>query len=83
MNESKITIKLYGGLEQHIKDYHNQINYKLKLTSSNQKIIDVIKKLGIRKDRISLLLLNGVIVDLNNKLKEDDILKIYPPLGGG
>ena len=34
-------------------------------------------------EEVAILLLNGIDGDCNRKLKDNDVLSIFPPVGGG
>jgi molybdopterin converting factor small subunit len=56
----------------------------LELDVNNQsEINEVIDLLNIKKSDIAILLLNGLDAEFNQKLKENDTLSIFPPVGGG
>jgi len=82
MDKLNITLKLYGGLDKNIKNYDYEKGASFKLDCS-QTIVDVIEKIGIPKNRISLILSNGEIVNLNYMLKDNDFIKIFSQIGGG
>lgn len=46
-------------------------------------ILDVLNKLEIDKEDASLLLLNGIDGEVDRKLKDGDVLSLFPPVGGG
>ena len=53
------------------------------LSKRQAKIIDILKILNIDKEEVSILLLNGMDGGFDRKLKDGDILSIFPPVGGG
>lgn len=46
-------------------------------------IIGILKILNINKEEVAILLLNGMDGGFDRKLKDGDILSIFPPVGGG
>ncbi|OLS03735.1 MoaD/ThiS family protein [Tissierella creatinophila] len=46
-------------------------------------ILDILNKLNIDREDASLILLNGVDGDVDRKLKDGDVLSLFPPVGGG
>lgn len=82
MSNLNITLKLYGGLDKYIKNYDYAKGASLRL-DSNQIVIDIVKRTGMPKNRISLILANDKTVTLNYRLKNNDIIKIFPQIGGG
>ena len=50
----------------------------------NADVKTVLNKLGIAEDQAKIVMVNGVIInDHKHKLKADDLLSIFPPVGGG
>ena len=47
------------------------------------QIIDVLDYLGIKKEKLGLVLVNGSYKEPCEKLKSGDILAIFPPVAGG
>lgn len=47
------------------------------------KLIDIINKLEINKEEVSIALINGIDGRLDRNLNEGDILALFPPVGGG
>ncbi len=47
-------------------------------------VITVLKNLGISTDQAKIVMVNGIIINNHkHKLKPDDLLSIFPPVGGG
>jgi len=44
---------------------------------------ELINLIGISKGFISLIGINNVASDLNKLIKDKDIMKLFPPVGGG
>ena len=49
----------------------------------NTTILDILKILDIQPEEVAILLLNGMDGSFDRKLKDEDILSIFPPVGGG
>ncbi len=47
------------------------------------QIIDVLDFLQIKKEELGLVLINGSYKEIYEKLKDGDILAIFPPVAGG
>ncbi|MFA9422737.1 MAG: MoaD/ThiS family protein [Sedimentibacter sp.] len=47
------------------------------------QIMDVLDSLQIKKEELGLVLLNGSYKETHEKLKNGDILAIFPPVAGG
>jgi len=82
MSNLNITLKLFGSLDKYIKDYNYKKGVSLRL-DSNQAVIDVTKKIGIPTNKISLVLINNNAATLDCIIKNNDIIKIFPQIGGG
>jgi molybdopterin converting factor small subunit len=52
--------------------FHNQIT-----------IAEILKELAIPEDMEKIVLVNEKYCPLNYELKDDDVVKIFPPLAGG
>ncbi len=46
-------------------------------------ILDILDRLDINREDASLVLLNGIDGDVDRKLKDGDVLSLFPPVGGG
>lgn len=47
-------------------------------------IMELLNKLGIPSDQARIIILNGNRVsDLNQKLQPNDLIVLFPPVGGG
>ena len=49
----------------------------------NVDILDILKILDIETKEVAILLLNGMDGGFDRKLKDKDVLSIFPPVGGG
>lgn len=73
----KVEIRLFASLrENREKKYFLEFDEGI-------SILDVVNNLGINEEEINLFLLNGIDGDVNRKLKDNDILSLFPPAGGG
>ncbi|NLJ79289.1 MAG: MoaD/ThiS family protein [Tissierellia bacterium] len=43
----------------------------------------VLNRLGIDEQEVKIALINGVNGPLDKKLEDDDVLSLFPPVGGG
>ena len=73
----KITIKLFATL----RDFGPGI--KEVSVSENSTIEKAVKSLNLPEEIPSLTIANGVHTDPKEKLKEGDVLALFPPVGGG
>ncbi|WP_026476911.1 MoaD/ThiS family protein [Alkaliphilus transvaalensis] len=44
---------------------------------------EIIKALNIEEEEVAILLINGRDGELDTLLKRDDVVSIFPPVGGG
>ena len=49
----------------------------------NTTITQILDILNIKIEEVAILLLNGIDGDCDRKLKDNDVLSIFPPVGGG
>ncbi|MFC1845477.1 MoaD/ThiS family protein, partial [Thermodesulfobacteriota bacterium] len=73
----KITIKLFATL----RDFGPDIQEKS--VPENSSVASVIDSLSLPGDIPLLKIVNGVHTDPEEKLKDGDVLALFPPVGGG
>jgi len=73
----KIIIKLFATLRDCGPDIQE------KSVSEGSSVASVIDSLSLPEDIPLLTIVNGVHTDPQEKLKEGDVLAIFPPVGGG
>lgn len=52
-------------------------------TQEDAAVSDIISTLQIAKEEIAILLINGINGRYDQQLSENDVLAIFPPMGGG
>ncbi|MEL7566796.1 MAG: MoaD/ThiS family protein [Dehalobacterium sp.] len=52
-------------------------------TQEGATVTDIIRALQIKKEEIAILLVNGINGSYNQQLSENDLLALFPPMGGG
>ncbi len=73
----KVEVRLFATFrENREKKYFYELN-------EGTNILDILNKLNIDKEDASLILLNGIDGDVYRKLKNGDVLSLFPPVGGG
>jgi len=72
-----ITVKLFATL----RDFGPEIEEKS--VSANSTVASVVSSLHLPEDIPLLTIVNGVHTDPQKKLKEGDVLALFPPVGGG
>ena len=78
----KIFLEIKCPLKEYFKGQEKSEKIKLKI-SKGKSILDLINQYKIPKGFVSLISVNGKKEGLNYKIKEDDLIKLYPPTGGG
>lgn len=51
--------------------------------NKQEKIIDILNKLDIDIKDVAILLKNGLDANINDVLVDNDVISIFPPVGGG
>ena len=51
--------------------------------STYSNISDILKELNIPKSEVAICLINGFHSKLDVKIKEKDVISLFPPVGGG
>lgn len=74
----KITVKLFAFL----REGRGKIK-QLDLAKESTTIRDILAQLNIAEKDLAIILLNGNDAKLNQKLKDGDVLALFPPAGGG
>ncbi|MFW5862309.1 MAG: MoaD/ThiS family protein [Spirochaetota bacterium] len=46
-------------------------------------VLDITKKLNIDPKEVSIIFINNRHAELEHTLKDNDILALFPPIGGG
>ncbi|OAA82943.1 MoaD/ThiS family protein [Clostridium ljungdahlii] len=44
---------------------------------------DIFKKINIKEEEVAILLINGRDGKANTELNDNDVLSLFPPVGGG
>ena len=78
-----VNVKLYAGLRKFApKD--NDLGDFFQVDIQGKTVNDLIKKLGIREVHVQIVMVNGErIIENDHTLEEDDLVVIFPPIGGG
>jgi len=73
----KITIKLFATLRN-----NNLKEQQIDIPESAQ-VADIIPFLNISQEEVSIIMVNGRIKKIDQVLKADDIVALFPLVGGG
>lgn len=77
MGKIKIEVRLFAYFREG-RDKVQVLN-----VDDSTSILDILKRIQIREEEVALLLLNGFDGPSNRKLKDGDVLSLFPPVGGG
>ncbi len=79
----RVQIKLYATLRQYAPK-ENEIGDAFTIEIENPSIQGLIDYFGFNKSDAKIIMVNGIRVDrLDFKLSENDLVVIFPPVGGG
>ncbi|HEX3011150.1 MAG TPA: MoaD/ThiS family protein [Syntrophomonadaceae bacterium] len=73
----KITIKLFATLRQ------GRFKVEEQEYPAGTSVVNVIDKLSIPHTELGIIFLNGKHTELDTVLNEQDVLAVFPPVGGG
>jgi len=82
MSKFVINLKFYGGLYRYINNYSKERGLYLEL-NTRKKIIDILIKLGVPRNKIVLIMAGNKPVSIDYFVKGNDVIKVFPPIGGG
>ena len=78
----KIRLKLYASLRKHLPG--TEIGEEVILEVEQGTIIkDILLRFGIEETLAKIIYVNGIHQKLDYVLLENDLLVIFPPVGGG
>jgi sulfur-carrier protein len=78
----EIEVKLFATLRDYLP--HGSSRFSCKMEVSGQtRIQDILLQLKIPDEIPRIILVNGIHGNLEQVLKEGDILSIFPPVAGG
>jgi len=78
----EIEVKLFAIFQQYFPPGTGPYSCKLRL-EREARAEDVLNYLKLPKEMPKILLLNGIQCKPESKLREGDVLSIFPPIGGG
>jgi len=73
----KVTVKLFATLRRG-RDKIVEVDI-----GKDEPAMVIINKLGIRPEEVAILLRNGINIKFEENLNENDVIAIFPPIGGG
>lgn len=75
----KITVKTYASLREYT-DGEGTVSMEL---DEGAHVEDVLQKLGVPRDEVKILMLNGRRVNPGAQISDGDRLAVFPPIAGG
>ena len=73
----QITVKLFANLRENREKIMNMN------VSSGTTVKEIIESLGIPLQDVAIIMINGRGTKSDAVLKSDDVLALFPPVGGG
>lgn len=84
----KVTLKIYSGLKNYVKNYDIEKGVTLEV-DKGKTIMQILRgNINHKKviEAISIVTLNDKIIsyrDYDKEAKDGDLIKVFPPIGGG
>ena len=78
----KVKVKLYATLRRYFPEAELGESTLVEI-SEGATVSDLLKKIGIPKGETKIVLLNANKVKLDQRLREGDLVVLFPPIGGG
>jgi molybdopterin converting factor small subunit len=84
----KIKLMIYSNLKNYVEDYndHDGVVKEVSGKKTIRQFLEEIIKHEQAMDAISMVIVNDKIVPFNQldrELQDGDMIKVYPPMGGG
>ncbi|OEF96104.1 MoaD/ThiS family protein [Desulfuribacillus alkaliarsenatis] len=73
----KVTIKLFATLR------NQRFKVDIQEFAEAVTVLNIVEKLGIDREELAIVLVNGQDVALEHMLSDGDVLALFPPVGGG
>jgi molybdopterin converting factor small subunit len=78
-----VNVKLFAGLRK-FAPIENELGDFFQVDFEGNSVQDLIKKLGIKEVHVQIVMVNGErIIEFDQFLEEDDLVVMFPPIGGG
>jgi len=79
----KVLVKLYATLREYAPP-HTEIGASFQARFDGKTLSELIQHLGFELERAKIVMINGIrVLDMDAILNEDDLVVIFPPIGGG
>ncbi|MFW9800079.1 MAG: MoaD/ThiS family protein [Candidatus Thorarchaeota archaeon] len=78
-----VNVKLYAALQKYAPS-GTDVGEAFSVELESGTILELIEELGIEEELASIVMVNGIqVIDMNHALQVDDLVVIFPPIGGG
>jgi len=78
----EIEVKLFATLRDYLPKGSSRFSCKMEI-DDRTTVEDILTRLNIPEDMPKIILINGTHAKKDQKLKEGDVLSIFPPVAGG
>jgi len=79
----RVQVKLYATLREYSPP-NTEIGASFEVQFDGSTLGELIHQLGFNIDRAKIVMINGSrVFDMKINLNEDDLVVIFPPIGGG
>jgi len=83
MFKMKVLVKLYATLRRYAPA-GTEIGESFEVVFQGSTLNDLIHHLGFSNSQAKIVMVNGQrVVDMNHILSNDDLIVMFPPVGGG
>ncbi len=79
----RVQVKLYATLREYAPS-NTEIGASFVVEFDGNTLGELVQRLGFEIDRAKIVMINGNrVVDMSTPVNEDDLVVIFPPVGGG
>lgn len=78
----RVTVKLFANLVRYKSGIRSATPFEMDLPEGTA-VQELIEALGIPPEETHVIFINNIIEDMGSRLKEGDVVGIFPPVGGG
>ncbi|MHA2602485.1 MAG: MoaD/ThiS family protein [Candidatus Thorarchaeota archaeon SMTZ1-83] len=79
----RVNVKLYATLQK-LAPPGTEVGEAFPVDMEGSTILQLVEQLGIEEDMARIVMVNGIrATDLSQPLQPEDLVVIFPPIGGG
>ncbi len=79
----RVKVKLYAALQKYAPNSVD-LGESFTVEFDGSTILELVERLGIETEMAHIVMVNGAQVDnMSQELQTDDLVVIFPPIGGG